>query len=118
MYCYEFPYSEVCNTTCSQGLPVDGVEAMAMSVNRSLVKFIQKLVDEDDCVKDSASPTLKRSREQVRFDFRTRSSSRIVSSLSGLAERSSNAHHQPSTLHDLHHKNEEVNLLQREMPSG
>ncbi|KAL8240789.1 hypothetical protein R6Q59_014144 [Mikania micrantha] len=40
---------------------------MDMSVNRPLVKFIQKLVDEDGCVKDSASPTLKRSREQVRL---------------------------------------------------
>ncbi|XP_076930477.1 uncharacterized protein LOC143595323 [Bidens hawaiensis] len=40
---------------------------MDMSVNRPLVKFIQKLVDEDGCVKDSASPTLKRAREQVRL---------------------------------------------------
>ncbi|KAI3704814.1 hypothetical protein L1987_75043 [Smallanthus sonchifolius] len=40
---------------------------MDMTVNRPLVKFIQKLVDEDGCVKDSASPTLKRSREQVRL---------------------------------------------------
>ncbi|KAL8210919.1 hypothetical protein R6Q57_005356 [Mikania cordata] len=40
---------------------------MDMSVNRPLIKFIQKLVDEDGCVKDSASPTLKRSREQVRL---------------------------------------------------
>ncbi|XP_076928243.1 uncharacterized protein LOC143592139 [Bidens hawaiensis] len=40
---------------------------MDMSVNRPLVKFIQKLVDEDGCVKDSASPTLKRAREQARL---------------------------------------------------
>ncbi|XP_076941882.1 uncharacterized protein LOC143611573 [Bidens hawaiensis] len=40
---------------------------MDMSVNRPLVKFIQKLVDEDGCVKDSASPALKRAREQVRL---------------------------------------------------
>ncbi|KVH88399.1 DNA mismatch repair protein MutS, core [Cynara cardunculus var. scolymus] len=40
---------------------------MDMSVSRPLVKFIQKLVDEDGCVKDTASPSLKRSREQVRL---------------------------------------------------
>ncbi|KAK1440512.1 hypothetical protein QVD17_06340 [Tagetes erecta] len=39
---------------------------MDMSVNRSLVKFIQNLVDEDGYVKDSASSALKRAREQVR----------------------------------------------------
>lgn len=39
---------------------------MDMSVSRPLVKLIQTLVDEDGCVKDSASPTLRRSREQVR----------------------------------------------------
>ncbi|XP_071705704.1 uncharacterized protein [Rutidosis leptorrhynchoides] len=40
---------------------------MDISVCRPLQNFINKLVDEDGCVKDSASPTLKRSREQVRL---------------------------------------------------
>ncbi|KAJ9539576.1 hypothetical protein OSB04_026082 [Centaurea solstitialis] len=40
---------------------------MDMSISRPLLKFIQKLVDEDGCVKDTASPSLKRSREQVRL---------------------------------------------------
>lgn len=39
---------------------------MDMSISRPLIKLIQSLVDEDGCVKDSASPTLRRSREQVR----------------------------------------------------
>ncbi|PWA70532.1 DNA mismatch repair protein MutS, core [Artemisia annua] len=38
-----------------------------MSISRPLLKFILKLVDLDGSVKDSASPTLKRSREQVRL---------------------------------------------------
>ncbi|KAJ0854445.1 putative DNA mismatch repair protein MutS, core [Helianthus annuus] len=40
---------------------------MDMPVSHPLIKFIQKLVDEDGSVKDSASPALKRSREQVRL---------------------------------------------------
>ncbi|KAK3042031.1 hypothetical protein RJ639_001733 [Escallonia herrerae] len=40
---------------------------MELVINLSLVKFIQQLIDEDGCVRDSASPTLRRSREQVRL---------------------------------------------------
>ncbi|XP_056160291.1 uncharacterized protein LOC130134382 isoform X1 [Syzygium oleosum] len=36
-------------------------------VNRALIKLIQQVLDEDGSVKDSASPLLKRSREQVRM---------------------------------------------------
>lgn len=88
-----------------RGLPMDGIEAMAvvdllllaetmqsnlktaikedsdwykcfmplteviteLVVNRSVIKLIQKLIDEDGSVKDSASPNLKRSRDQVRM---------------------------------------------------
>lgn len=39
---------------------------MGFVVNRSLVKLIQQVIDEDGSVKDSASPTLKRLRSQVR----------------------------------------------------
>ncbi|PON83714.1 DNA mismatch repair protein [Trema orientale] len=39
---------------------------MGFVVNRSLVKLIQQIIDEDGSVKDSASPNLKRSRDQVR----------------------------------------------------
>ncbi|KAJ7965199.1 DNA mismatch repair MUTS family protein [Quillaja saponaria] len=37
------------------------------NINLSLVKLIQRVIDENGCVKDSASPTLKKSREQVRM---------------------------------------------------
>ncbi|XP_059667338.1 uncharacterized protein LOC132312832 [Cornus florida] len=40
---------------------------MELVVNRSLVKFIQQIIDEDGSVKDSSSSTLKRSRGQVRL---------------------------------------------------
>ncbi|KAF3432709.1 hypothetical protein FNV43_RR23811 [Rhamnella rubrinervis] len=40
---------------------------MGFIINRSLVKLIQQVIDEDGSVKDSASPTLKRSRDQVRL---------------------------------------------------
>lgn len=39
---------------------------LGMFTSGSLIKFIQQLIDEDGAVKDSASSTLKRSREQVR----------------------------------------------------
>ncbi|XP_034204088.1 endonuclease MutS2 isoform X3 [Prunus dulcis] len=39
---------------------------MGFVINRSLVKQIQQVIDEDGSVKDSASPTLKRLRNQVR----------------------------------------------------
>ncbi|XP_062119927.1 uncharacterized protein LOC133834355 [Humulus lupulus] len=39
---------------------------MEFFINRSLVKLIQQVIDEDGSVKDSASPNLKRSRDQVR----------------------------------------------------
>nr|XP_048326093.1 endonuclease MutS2 isoform X2 [Ziziphus jujuba var. spinosa] len=39
---------------------------MGFILNRSLVKLIKQVIDEDGSVKDSASPTLKRSRDQVR----------------------------------------------------
>ncbi|KAF4398862.1 hypothetical protein G4B88_023456 [Cannabis sativa] len=39
---------------------------MEFVINRSLVKLIQQIIDEDGSVKDSASPNLKRSRDQVR----------------------------------------------------
>ncbi|KAM2921738.1 uncharacterized protein LOC126630727 [Malus sylvestris] len=39
---------------------------MEFEVNRSLVKLIQQVIDEDGSVKDSASPNLKRLRSQVR----------------------------------------------------
>nr|GLL28285.1 uncharacterized protein LOC109194106 isoform X1 [Ipomoea trifida] len=38
-----------------------------LEISRSLVGFIQQLVDEDGSVKDSASSTLRQSRDQVRF---------------------------------------------------
>ncbi|XP_031095381.1 uncharacterized protein LOC115999664 isoform X6 [Ipomoea triloba] len=38
-----------------------------LEISRSLVSFIQQLVDEDGSVKDSASSTLRQSRDQVRF---------------------------------------------------
>ncbi|KAK4784230.1 hypothetical protein SAY86_018598 [Trapa natans] len=40
-------------------------EILQMVVNRSLIKLIQQVIDEDGSVKDSASPALRRSREQV-----------------------------------------------------
>ncbi|XP_009629933.1 uncharacterized protein [Nicotiana tomentosiformis] len=40
---------------------------MELNVSRSLVRFIQQLVDEDGFVKDSASSALKQSRDQVRL---------------------------------------------------
>ncbi|XP_060204026.1 uncharacterized protein LOC132632204 isoform X2 [Lycium barbarum] len=40
---------------------------MELTISRSLVSFIQKLVDEDGSVKDSASSALKQSRDQVRL---------------------------------------------------
>ncbi|CAN4089432.1 unnamed protein product [Withania somnifera] len=40
---------------------------MELTVSRSLVRFIQQLVDEDGSVKDSASSALKQSRDQVRL---------------------------------------------------
>ncbi|KAF8379854.1 hypothetical protein HHK36_029303 [Tetracentron sinense] len=40
---------------------------MELVINPSLVKSIQKIIDEDGSVKDSASSTLKRSRDQVRM---------------------------------------------------
>ncbi|KAL7003721.1 hypothetical protein U1Q18_004869 [Sarracenia purpurea var. burkii] len=40
---------------------------MELVISRSLVKFIQQLLDEDGSVKDSASSSLKKSRDQVRF---------------------------------------------------
>ncbi|KRX11468.1 hypothetical protein T07_2861, partial [Trichinella nelsoni] len=39
---------------------------MEFVVNRSLAKLIQQVIDEDGRVKDSASPNLKRLRNQVR----------------------------------------------------
>nr|POE52244.1 endonuclease muts2 [Quercus suber] len=42
-------------------------EIIGFLINRSLVKLILQIIDEDGSVKDSASPTLKRSREQVRM---------------------------------------------------
>ncbi|KAK4570953.1 hypothetical protein RGQ29_029706 [Quercus rubra] len=42
-------------------------EIIGFVINRSLVKLILQIIDEDGSVKDSASPTLKRSREQVRM---------------------------------------------------
>ncbi|KAF4356589.1 hypothetical protein F8388_006333 [Cannabis sativa] len=39
---------------------------MEFVINRSVVKLIQQVIDEDGSVKDSASPNLKRSRDQVR----------------------------------------------------
>ncbi|XP_021805501.1 uncharacterized protein LOC110749657 isoform X2 [Prunus avium] len=39
---------------------------MGFVINRSLVKQIQQVIEEDGSVKDSASPTLKRLRNQVR----------------------------------------------------
>ncbi|KAJ0046437.1 hypothetical protein Pint_05437 [Pistacia integerrima] len=39
---------------------------MELVVNRSLIKLIQQVVDEDGSVKDSASPVLRQSRERVR----------------------------------------------------
>ncbi|KAL4299995.1 hypothetical protein HN51_050632 [Arachis hypogaea] len=39
---------------------------MEFVVNRSLVKMIEQVIDEDGSVKDSASPALKQSRQQVR----------------------------------------------------
>nr|XP_043631288.1 endonuclease MutS2 isoform X2 [Erigeron canadensis] len=50
----------------SRFMPVSQM-IMDISVNRPLVKFIHKLVDQDGSVKDSASPSLKRFREQVRL---------------------------------------------------
>ncbi|KAE8077579.1 hypothetical protein FH972_016132 [Carpinus fangiana] len=41
-------------------------EIMGLVINRSLVKLIQQVIDEDGSVKDSASSTLRRSRDQVR----------------------------------------------------
>ncbi|KAH0691645.1 hypothetical protein KY289_019003 [Solanum tuberosum] len=38
-----------------------------LTISRSLVRFIQQLVDEDGSVKDSASSALKQSRDQVRL---------------------------------------------------
>ncbi|XP_059304422.1 uncharacterized protein LOC132056304 isoform X2 [Lycium ferocissimum] len=40
---------------------------MELTISRSLVSFIQKLVDDDGSVKDSASSALKQSRDQVRL---------------------------------------------------
>ncbi|XP_009799633.1 uncharacterized protein LOC107826629 isoform X1 [Nicotiana tabacum] len=40
---------------------------MELTISRSLVRFIQQLVDEDGSVKDSASSSLKQSRDQVRL---------------------------------------------------
>ncbi|KAL4594593.1 hypothetical protein ACB092_12G030100 [Castanea dentata] len=40
-------------------------EIIGFVINRSLVKLILQIIDEDGSVKDSASPALKRSREQV-----------------------------------------------------
>ncbi|KAK4734818.1 hypothetical protein R3W88_009079 [Solanum pinnatisectum] len=40
---------------------------MELTISRSLVRFIQQLVDEDGSVKDSASSPLKQSRDQVRL---------------------------------------------------
>ncbi|KAJ8554214.1 hypothetical protein K7X08_024892 [Anisodus acutangulus] len=40
---------------------------MELAISRSLVRFIQQLVDEDGSVKDSASSALKQSRDQVRL---------------------------------------------------
>ncbi|CAI9087015.1 OLC1v1020968C1 [Oldenlandia corymbosa var. corymbosa] len=40
---------------------------MELVVSRSLMKYIQQLIDEDGFVKDSASSALKQSRDQVRF---------------------------------------------------
>ncbi|KAM4068542.1 hypothetical protein ACB094_12G020800 [Castanea mollissima] len=42
-------------------------EIIGFVINRSLVKLILQIIDEDGSVKDSASPALKRSREQVRM---------------------------------------------------
>uniref|UniRef100_A0A7N0ZUY8 DNA mismatch repair proteins mutS family domain-containing protein n=1 Tax=Kalanchoe fedtschenkoi TaxID=63787 RepID=A0A7N0ZUY8_KALFE len=39
---------------------------LKLVVNRSLIKSIQQIVDEDGSVKDSASPGLRRARDQVR----------------------------------------------------
>ncbi|BBG98457.1 DNA mismatch repair protein MutS, type 2 [Prunus dulcis] len=43
-----------------------GTHIMGFVINRSLVKQIQQVIEEDGSVKDSASPTLKRLRNQVR----------------------------------------------------
>ncbi|XP_021652858.2 uncharacterized protein LOC110644409 isoform X3 [Hevea brasiliensis] len=40
---------------------------MELVINRSLVRMIQQVIDEDGSVKDSASPALRRSRDQVRI---------------------------------------------------
>lgn len=40
---------------------------MELPISRSLVRFIQQLVDDDGFVKDSASSSLKQSRDQVRL---------------------------------------------------
>ncbi|TMW87025.1 hypothetical protein EJD97_020535 [Solanum chilense] len=40
---------------------------MELTISKSLVRFIQQLVDEDGSVKDSASSALKQSRDQVRL---------------------------------------------------
>ncbi|KAH7543693.1 hypothetical protein JRO89_XS15G0001300 [Xanthoceras sorbifolium] len=40
---------------------------MEMVVNRSLIKLIRQVIDEDGSVKDSASPALKQSRDKVRM---------------------------------------------------
>ncbi|CAN0922811.1 hypothetical protein LINGRAHAP2_LOCUS33244 [Linum grandiflorum] len=50
----------------SRFLPLSQV-IMDMVINRSLVKMIQQVVDEDGSIKDSASSALKRSRAQVRM---------------------------------------------------
>ncbi|XP_062152962.1 uncharacterized protein LOC133861237 [Alnus glutinosa] len=42
-------------------------EIMGLVINRSLVKLIHQVIDEDGSVKDSASSTLRRSRDQVRM---------------------------------------------------
>ncbi|KAJ9679870.1 hypothetical protein PVL29_021700 [Vitis rotundifolia] len=46
-------------------MPISEV-IMGLVINRSLVKLIQQVVDEDGSVKDSASSALKQSRDQVR----------------------------------------------------
>ncbi|XP_031382995.1 uncharacterized protein LOC116197109 [Punica granatum] len=40
---------------------------LQMVVKRSLIKLIQQVIDEDGSVKDSASPSLRRAREQVQM---------------------------------------------------
>ncbi|MED6160234.1 hypothetical protein PIB30_049512 [Stylosanthes scabra] len=49
----------------SRFMPLSEV-IMEFVVNRSLVKMIEQVIDEDGSVKDSASPALKQSRQQVR----------------------------------------------------